>query len=106
MQETVERLTKADANDHLGYEHLIIYAHGGLNPLGAEAQRIATWKRNNIFGRNRLYNFHLMWDSGFIDEVLGSCPGRRPSAASAALCPTGSSRRGSESRPAPMRGGT
>lgn len=71
MQETVERLTKADANDNLGYEHLIIYAHGGLNPLGAEAQRIATWKRNNIYGRNRLYNFHLMWDSGFIDEVFG-----------------------------------
>lgn len=71
MQETVERLTKADANDNLGYEHLIIYAHGGLNPLGAEAQRIATWKRNNIYGRNRLYNFHLMWDSGLIDEVFG-----------------------------------
>ena len=71
MQETVERLTKADANDNLGYDHLIIYAHGGLNPLGAEAQRIATWKRNNIYGRNRLYNFHLMWDSGFLDEVFG-----------------------------------
>jgi len=71
MKETVERLTKADANGGQGYEHLVIYSHGGLNSLAAEAQRIATWKRNNIYGRNRLYNFHLMWGSGFIDEVFG-----------------------------------
>ena len=62
---------RAEANDNLGYEHLIIYSHGGLNPLGAEAQRIATWKRNNIYGRNRIYNFHLMWGSGFLDEAFG-----------------------------------
>jgi len=71
MKETVERLTKADANDNQGYEHLVIYSHGGLNSLAAEAQRIATWKRNNIYGRNRIYNFHLMWGSGFLDEVFG-----------------------------------
>jgi hypothetical protein len=71
MQETVDRLTRDDANQNQGYEHLIIYSHGGLNSLAAEAQRIATWKRNNIYGRNRIYNFHLMWGSGFIDEVFG-----------------------------------
>jgi hypothetical protein len=71
MQETVQRITLPSANDGKGYDHLVIYAHGGLNTLGAEAERIATWKRNDIFGRNQLYNFHLMWGSGFIDEVFG-----------------------------------
>ena len=59
------------ANDGKGYDHLVIYAHGGLNSLPDEARRIATWKQNDIFGRNRIYNFHLMWGSGFIDEAFG-----------------------------------
>jgi hypothetical protein len=71
MQQTVDRLVSPEANEGDGYDHLIIYAHGGLNSLAAEAQRIATWKRHEIFSRNRLYNFHLMWGSGFIDEVFG-----------------------------------
>ena len=71
MQETVKRLVLPQANDGKGYDHLVIYAHGGLNSLPDEARRIATWKRNDIFGRNRLYNFHLMWGSGFIDEAFG-----------------------------------
>jgi hypothetical protein len=71
MKETVDRLTRADANSGKGYDHLVIYAHGGLNTLGNEARRIATWKRTEIFGRNNIYNFHLMWGSGFLDEVFG-----------------------------------
>ena len=71
MQQTVERLTKPEANGNKGFDHLIIYAHGGLNSLGDEAQRIATWKRHDIFARNKIYNFHLMWGSGFLDEVFG-----------------------------------
>jgi hypothetical protein len=71
MQQTVDRLTKADANGGKGYDHLVIYAHGGLNALPDEAKRIAAWKRTDIFGRNRLYNFHLMWGSGLIDELFG-----------------------------------
>src|SRR5262249_10637177 len=71
MQETVKRLVLPQANGGKGYDHLVVYAHGGLNSLPDEAKRIATWKRNDIFGRNRLYNFHLMWGSGFIDEAFG-----------------------------------
>jgi hypothetical protein len=71
MQETVKRLVLPEANGGKGYDHLVIYAHGGLNSLPDEARRIATWKRNNIFGRNQIYNFHLMWGSGFIDEAFG-----------------------------------
>jgi hypothetical protein len=71
MQQTVSRLTIPEANKDKGFDHVIIYAHGGLNSLGDEAQRIATWKRHDIFARNKLYNFHLMWGSGFLDEVFG-----------------------------------
>ncbi|MFA1626950.1 C1 family peptidase [Rhizobium mongolense] len=72
MQETVKRLTDPTANDGAGYDHLFIYCHGGLNALDDEANRIATWKRHDIFGRNGIYNFHLMWGSGFFDEAFGS----------------------------------
>jgi hypothetical protein len=71
MKQTVDRLTLPNANRDKGYDHLVIYGHGGLNSLAAEAYRIATWKRNDIFGRNKIYNFHLMWGSGLLDEVFG-----------------------------------
>ena len=52
MGETVRRLTIPDSNGGQGYDHLVIYAHGGLNTLDDEANRIATWRRNDVFGRN------------------------------------------------------
>ena len=75
MGETVKRLTLPDSNGGIGYEHLVLYLHGGLNSLPDEARRIATWKRHDIFGRNKLYNFHLMWGSGLIDEIFGEISG-------------------------------
>ena len=71
MRETVKRLTIDNANSGKGYDHLVIYGHGGLNSLGDAARRVATWKRTDIFGRNKIYHFHLMWGSGFLDEVFG-----------------------------------
>jgi hypothetical protein len=77
MEETVKRIADPNSNKDVGestgkgYDHLVIYAHGGLNTLDDEANRIAVWKRNDIFARNRIYNFHLMWGSGFIDEAFG-----------------------------------
>ena len=75
MQETVDRLLLDTANQETGYQHLVIYAHGGLNSLPDEAQRIATWKRHKVFADNGIYNFHLMWGSGFIDEAFGKLSG-------------------------------
>ncbi|WP_322416025.1 C1 family peptidase [Mesorhizobium huakuii] len=77
MDETVKRIVDPNSNKDVGknigkgYDHLLIYAHGGLNTLDDEANRIAVWKRNKVFSRNRIYNFHLMWGSGFIDEAFG-----------------------------------
>ena len=92
MQETVDRLSSGDANGGKGYEHLVIYAHGGLNSLVDEAKRIATWQRNDIFGRNKLYNFHLMWGSGFLDEAFGELS-ESPAGRAPAVSPTGCSSR-------------
>lgn len=72
MQETVNRLVMADANGGEGYEHLVVYAHGGLNSLVDEAKRIKAWVGKDIFGRNKLYNFHLMWGTDFFDELFQS----------------------------------
>lgn len=71
MQETVDRIASPVSNGAKGFDHLVIYAHGGLNAQTSEAGRIATWRRNDIFGRNKIYNFHLMWGSGFLDEAFG-----------------------------------
>ncbi|NKF32319.1 hypothetical protein HER21_38480, partial [Pseudomonas sp. BGM005] len=63
MSETVKRLTMKESNGGKGYPHLVIYAQGGLNSTVNEARRIAAWVRTNIFGRNSIYNCHLMWAS-------------------------------------------
>jgi len=70
MGETVKRVLMKESNGKKGYDHLVIYAHGGLNDTPAEARRIATWIRTNIFGRNKIYNFHLMWGTGFLEEIF------------------------------------
>ncbi|MDF0522822.1 C1 family peptidase [Bradyrhizobium yuanmingense] len=71
LKETVSRLTDPKSNGGNGYDNLVIYVHGGLTSLADEAKRIATWKRHGIFSRNKLYNFHVMWGSGLIDEIFG-----------------------------------
>jgi hypothetical protein len=71
MMETVKRLTTDGAGGN-GYEHLVIYCHGGLNSLDDEATRIGAWQRRSVFKRNGIYNFHLMWGSGFLDEAFGT----------------------------------
>lgn len=71
MQETVKRLTMEDSNKGQGFSHLMIYLHGGLNSKIDCARRIATWNKNDIFGRNGIYQFHLMWASDLIGEAFG-----------------------------------
>ncbi|MDU0919638.1 C1 family peptidase [Raoultella ornithinolytica] len=71
IEETAKRLLSPTSNKGDGFDHLVIYAHGGLNSEEAEAKRIAKWKRSGIFDGNGIYNFHLMWASDFIGEVFG-----------------------------------
>lgn len=75
IQFTANRI-KANAD---WYDHVLIYAHGGLNSPKASASRIAELKDG--FMRNRIYPFHIMYDTGLAEEMkellLRACTGAR-----------------------------
>lgn len=49
------------------YDHLLIYAHGGLNSPTDAARRVAALKAGCL--RNRIYPFHVMYDTGLTEEL-------------------------------------
>ena len=60
------RQTAALVKDH-AYKHLLVYAHGGLNSPKASASRIRALKEG--FKRNGVYPFHIMYDTGLVEEL-------------------------------------
>jgi hypothetical protein len=50
-----------------GYDHLLVYAHGGLNAPVASARRVHALKEG--FKRNGIYPFHIMYDTGLVEEI-------------------------------------
>ncbi len=60
------------------YDHLLFYAHGGLNSPGASARRIAAMKET--FKANRIYPYHLMYDTGLLEELKDVIIGHRQKA--------------------------
>jgi hypothetical protein len=60
------------------YDHLLLYAHGGLNSPTASARRIAAMKET--FKANRIYPYHLMYDTGILEELKDVIFGRRKEA--------------------------
>ncbi len=58
------------------YDHLLLYAHGGLNTIRASARRIASMKQT--FKNNRIYPYHFMYDTGLAEELKDVLFGRRP----------------------------
>jgi hypothetical protein len=65
----------AESND---YDHLLFYAHGGLNSPKASARRIAAMKET--FKDNGIYPYHLMYDTGVMEELKDIIFGRRKAA--------------------------
>jgi len=49
------------------YQHLLLYAHGGLNSPKASARRIAAMKET--FKNNGIYPYHFMYDTGILEEL-------------------------------------
>jgi len=49
------------------YDHLLLYAHGGLNSPEASARRVRAMKAG--YRRNRIYPFHVMYDTGLAEEL-------------------------------------
>ncbi|MCG6965843.1 MAG: C1 family peptidase [Chromatiaceae bacterium] len=61
------------------YEHLLLYAHGGLNSPKDSAARIAALKET--FKRNGIYPYHFMYDTGILEELKDVVLRRREEAA-------------------------
>ena len=63
IQRTADRIGTGQS----AYEHLLVYVHGGLNSPKASARRIAALKEG--FKRNGIYPFHIMYDTGLVEEL-------------------------------------
>lgn len=57
------------------YDHLLLYAHGGLNSISASARRIAAMKET--FKANGIYPYHFMYDTGLLEEINDMVFGRK-----------------------------
>lgn len=68
IEQTAERIADRFKNSDGKYQHLLIYAHGGLNDPKASARRIAALKEG--FKRNKIYPFHVMYDTGLVKELI------------------------------------
>lgn len=62
LEETTDLLAASNK-----YDHLVLYAHGGLNNVKASARRVAAMKET--FKDNRVYPLHFMYDTGLIEET-------------------------------------
>jgi hypothetical protein len=69
------RLTATHLANSDKYDHLLFYAHGGLNSPEDSARRIAAMKET--FKANRIYPYHLMYDTGLLEELKDVIIGRR-----------------------------
>lgn len=66
--EDVRTTAKTLAKSEKGrYQHLLLYAHGGLNSPKASACRIAAMKQT--FKQNGVYPYHFMYDTGILEEL-------------------------------------
>jgi Papain family cysteine protease len=65
LQLTIDKIRDLAVRGEI--QHLLIYAHGGLNNPKASASRIAAMK--NGFKRNGIYPFHMMYDTGLGEEL-------------------------------------
>lgn len=58
------------------YDHLLLYAHGGLNSPTDSAGRIAAMKK--VYLGNRIYPYHFMYDTGVLEEIKDILLGKEP----------------------------
>ena len=48
-------------------DHILLYAHGGLNSVKSCAARVAKWRP--VFRRNRIHEIHFIWETGLWAEL-------------------------------------
>lgn len=65
---TIEDIAEtAELTKNSSYDHLLVYAHGGLNSPAASAKRIRALRDG--FKRNGIYPMHIMYDTGLAEEI-------------------------------------
>jgi hypothetical protein len=69
VRQTAELLSASNK-----YDHLLLYAHGGLNSVEDSARRISAMKET--FKDNRIYPYHFMYDTGLLEELKDVLKGR------------------------------
>jgi hypothetical protein len=74
VQQTAQLV--ADSSD---YDHLLLYVHGGLNSPEDSARRVAAMRE--VFKDNRIYPFHVMYDTGLAEELKDLVLGKARAAA-------------------------
>lgn len=62
VKQTAELVAKSEE-----YQHLLLYGHGGLNSPKDSASRIEAMKP--VFKENGIYPFHIMYDTGLVEEM-------------------------------------
>ena len=62
VQQTAELVAGSD-----DYDHLLLYVHGGLNSPVDSARRVAAMRE--VFKDNGIYPFHVMYDTGLVEEL-------------------------------------
>lgn len=67
---TAEYVARSDK-----YDHVLFYAHGGLNSVSASARRIAAMR--DTFKDNGIYPYHFMYDTGLAEELRDVVLGKR-----------------------------
>jgi hypothetical protein len=69
VRQTAELVAASDK-----YDHLLFYAHGGLNSIEDSARRITAMKET--FKANRIYPYHFMYDTGLLEELKDVLAGK------------------------------
>jgi hypothetical protein len=67
---------------HGNADHLLLYAHGGLNRVKGAAMRVHQWMP--VFARNKIHEIHLIWETGLLAELRDLLLGKQDFASSRA----------------------
>ncbi|MGB1264737.1 MAG: C1 family peptidase [Nereida ignava] len=68
VREMAKNIRNLSSDAQTPVKHVMIYAHGGLNSSQASARRIRAMRSG--FLRNGVYPVHLMWETGFTEELF------------------------------------
>lgn len=70
IKQTAELVARSDE-----YQHLLVYAHGGLNSVTDSASRVAAMR--DTFKANGIYPLHFMYDTGILEELKDVIIGKK-----------------------------